>query len=257
MKTKRVVLAGILSVAALVGVVAASAAHGVEQDHAPAGTDSSDAWEALEEELQQAPEWEASPESERMGLLRTAAGSSVWTVAQEFSGYVDGGYLSSDSNVLELIWDGVMSEEELAAINEANIYDLEIRVAEAAHSDAEIRQAIKSVDAALRDSGIDVDEITSDRQRRSVIVTLLVIKGEESKVDQRDLAQGLAEAAAGDVPVIVSVGEPIDLSQIEPDADGFRSSTFDTRWADTGQLDAGNGVISSDGSFCTTGLSFS
>lgn len=218
-----------LGALALCTVVLGSAARGGEAARAATESDASGARDALEATLQQTPEWDALPEGDRAGLLRTAAGSSVWTVAEQFEHFVDGGYAAPDGDVLELIWDGAMTEHELTAIRDANVGGLEIRVVEAAHSDAEISHAVDRVSAALRNAGIEVEEITSDARRASLLVTLLVVAGHGPTSDgELDRARALADAAAGGIPVVVSVGDPIDLSRVEADSDGVRSTTFET-----------------------------
>lgn len=96
-------------------------------------------------------------------MIRTSRLSPTFEELSSMVGFVDGGYASLESNVLQIYWHGELSAEAQESIQRANNRGLDVQVKYVPYSTEEFNTIVDGIFSALHDEQIHINSITTSR----------------------------------------------------------------------------------------------
>jgi hypothetical protein len=141
-------------------------------------------------------------------VLRTQNLSPTWEVLSSLPGFVDGGYQSEQSTILQVKWNGRLSSEAISAIRAAEDRGRQVQVSYVPMSLAHAQAAVDKLDAALAAKGFNVwsSQPTSDYAG-------IQIAGPNLSISQTEEVNRIGRSVIGKMPVSII---PWDPAQAHP-----------------------------------------
>jgi len=183
---------------------------------------------------------------------RTAALDPVLKQFEPLPGFVDGGYLTSTSPVVEVMWHGSHTPELEGTVAKLKQKGVEVQVSDIVFTIKESRELIRIVSKALDRAEIEWDSVGPDLHLTEIEVTVL----------GPDVAKKKTIELINDL----KIGVPVLVTNVDYEANGDKggeplSTTAESRVDDTGSLEAAMTTVNYNPSiggygYCTTALSY-
>lgn len=156
----------------------------------------------------------------------------AYTQASSLPGFVDGGWAEENPQVLEIQWHGDESPALRRIVDEAATRDVDVEVIDTRFSRSALKRATNAIAAAFEARDLPYDGIGPTDGHGGIFVEI---------PDYFASAALLREA--GEVAKVAADGVPVSISSVSvgwnPKTDEPPQMMFDTRYADTGDLDVG------------------
>jgi len=163
------------------------------------------------------------PADEYSGVQRTAWLIPILGAFEKLDGYVDGGFTTPTSEIVEVMWFGPKTDELAAALAWAETQGASLSVVTVDFTPALVKKAIRLVSIALDDAGISYDGIGPNRALSKLEITIL---GPDSEIDG---AKAIIDALELGIPTTVAAIE-YSFDGVEDGDDGAIDGMISTTY---------------------------